>query len=96
MKRIYSYLSRAAEYYDPKKPDSCGTISYLLWGGKSMLNWTESKLKGLEASATIIDGRAAYSTIEEAEKQLKILVVMVITLTILKVKLGICLVKNII
>jgi hypothetical protein len=50
LKRIYSYLSRAAEYYDPKKPDSCGTISYLLWGGKSMLNWTESKLKGLEAA----------------------------------------------
>jgi len=68
LKRIYSYLSRAAEYYDPKKPDACGTISYLLWGGKSMLNWTESKLKGLEASATIIDGRSAYSTIEEAEK----------------------------
>lgn len=47
LKRIYSYLSRAAEYYDPSKPDACGTISYLLWGGKSMLNWTESKLKGL-------------------------------------------------
>ena len=71
LKRIYSYLSRAAEYYDPSKPDACGTISYLLWGGKSMLNWTESKLKGLEASATIIDGRAAYSTMEEAEEAAK-------------------------
>ena len=50
LKRIYSYLSRAAEYYDPSKPEACGTISYLLWGGKSMLNWTESKLKGLEAA----------------------------------------------
>ena len=50
LKRIYSYLSRAAEYYDPSKPDACGTISYLLWGGKSMLNWTESKLKGIEAA----------------------------------------------
>jgi len=48
LKRIYSYLSRAAEYYDPSKPEACGTISYLLWGGKSMLNWTESKLKGIE------------------------------------------------
>lgn len=48
LKRIYSYLSRAAEYYNPDKPDACGTISYLLWGGKSMLNWTESKLKGLD------------------------------------------------
>jgi hypothetical protein len=71
LKRIYSYLSRAAEYYDPSKPDACGTVSYLLWGGKSMLNWTESKLKGLEASATIIDGRAAYSTMEEAEEAAK-------------------------
>ncbi len=48
LKRIYSYLSRAGEYYDPSKPEACGTISYLLWGGKSMLNWTESKLKGIE------------------------------------------------
>ena len=48
LKRIYSYLSRAAEYYDPSKPEACGTISYLLWGGKSMLNWTESKLRGIE------------------------------------------------
>ena len=48
LKRIYSYLSRAAEYYDPSKPEACGTISYLLWGGKSMLNWTESKLRGVE------------------------------------------------
>jgi len=50
LKRIYSYLSRAAEYYDPGKPEACGTISYLLWGGKSMLNWTESKIKGIEAA----------------------------------------------
>jgi hypothetical protein len=48
LKRIYSYLSRAEEYYDPSKPEACGTISYLLWGGKSMKNWVESKLKGLE------------------------------------------------
>jgi hypothetical protein len=48
LKRIYSYLSRAEAYYDPAKPEACGTISYLLWGGKSMKNWVESKLKGLE------------------------------------------------
>ena len=50
LKRISSYLSRAAEYYDPSKPNACGTISYLLWGGKSMLNWTESKIKGIETA----------------------------------------------
>ena len=71
LKRIYSYLSRAAAYYEPGNNEACGTISYLLWGGKSMLNWTTSKLKGLdaiEAASVIIDGRAAYSTQEEAEK----------------------------
>jgi len=52
LKRIYSYLSRAEAYYDASKPEACGTISYLLWGGKSMKNWVESKLKGLDA----IDG----------------------------------------
>ena len=48
LKRIYSYLSRAEAYYDPAKPEACGTISYLLWGGKSMKNWVESKLRGLD------------------------------------------------
>ena len=48
LKRIYSYLSRAEAYYDAGKPEACGTISYLLWGGKSMKNWVESKLKGLD------------------------------------------------
>ena len=47
LKRIYSYLSRAEAYYDASKPEACGTISYLLWGGKSMKNWVESKLNGL-------------------------------------------------
>lgn len=48
LKRIYSYLSRAEAYYEASKPEACGTISYLLWGGKSMKNWVESKLKGLD------------------------------------------------
>ncbi len=71
LKRIYSYLSRAETYYNPGDTEACGTISYLLWGGKSMLTWVTSKLKGLneiEAASVIIDGRAAYSTIEEAER----------------------------
>lgn len=61
LKRIYSYLSRAEEYYDPSKPDACGTISYLLWGGKSMKNWVESKLKGLDELAEIKDGEVVKS-----------------------------------
>jgi len=43
--RMYSYLSRAAEYYDPNDTEACGTISYLLWGGEPALSWSERKLK---------------------------------------------------
>jgi hypothetical protein len=40
-----SYLSRAADDYDEGDTSACGTISYLLWGGKAGLRWAESKLK---------------------------------------------------
>lgn len=45
VKRMASYLSRAEEYYDEGDTSACGTISYLLWGGKAGLRWAESKLK---------------------------------------------------
>ena len=48
LKRMYSYLSRAQEYYDESDKEACGTISYLLWGGKAGLRWSESKLKQIE------------------------------------------------
>ena len=48
IKRMSSYLSRAEEYYNPSDTEACGTISYLLWGGKSAKTWAESKLKQLE------------------------------------------------
>ena len=48
IKRMYSYLSRAEEYYDEGDTTSCGYISYLLWGGKSAKRWAESKLKEIE------------------------------------------------
>jgi hypothetical protein len=47
IKRMYSYLSRAEEYYDESDTTACGTISYLLWGGKAGLRWAESKLNKL-------------------------------------------------
>lgn len=47
IKRMYSYLSRAQEYYDEGDTTSCGYISYLLWGGLSAKRWAESKLKEL-------------------------------------------------
>lgn len=45
IKRMYSYLSRAETYYDEGNTKACGTISYLLWGGKSALSWAGSKMK---------------------------------------------------
>jgi len=45
IRRMYSYLSRAEVYYDGSDPEACGTISYLLWGGKSALTWAEAKIK---------------------------------------------------
>lgn len=47
IKRMFSYLSRAQEYYDESDNEACGTISYLLWGGKAGLRWSGSKLKEL-------------------------------------------------
>jgi hypothetical protein len=77
IKRMYSYLSRAEEYYDEGNTKACGTISYLLWGGKAAKRWSESKLKELgllelsevvSDTMAIIDDRLAYSTKELAIK----------------------------
>jgi hypothetical protein len=48
IKRMFSYLSRAGEYYDESDNEACGTISYLLWGGKAGLRWAGSKLRELD------------------------------------------------
>ena len=48
LKRVYSYLSRAKEYYKPSDDEACGTISYLLWGGESMRTWSKKKLEQIE------------------------------------------------
>jgi hypothetical protein len=45
VKRMFSYLSRAEEYYDETDSTACGTISYLLWGGLAAKRWAESKIK---------------------------------------------------
>lgn len=78
IKRMYSYLSRAEEYYDPSDTTACGTISYLLWGGKSAKSWAESKIKQLNLYTeiineeyAIIDDRLAYSSREKAEEMAK-------------------------
>jgi len=48
IKRMASYLARAEVYYEAGDKESCGYISYLLWGGKSAKTWAESKLNQIE------------------------------------------------
>lgn len=43
--RMHSYLSRAESNYDPEDENACGTISYLLWGGKEAKEWCEKILE---------------------------------------------------
>ena len=81
IKRLYSYLSRAETYYDAGDKESCGYISYLLWGGKSAKTWAESKIKQIEREDlasmlvdedfAIIDDRLAYSSKDKAEEAAK-------------------------
>ena len=78
IKRMYSFLSRAEEYYKEGDNEACGTISYLLWGGKAGKRWAESKLKELgelqlasvkvNDDFAIIMDRLAYSSKEKAEQ----------------------------
>ena len=78
IKRMFSYLSRAEVYYDQGDKESCGYISYLLWGGKSAKTWAESKLKQIERQDlasmvidedfAIIDDRLAYATEDKAKE----------------------------
>lgn len=69
IKRVYSYLSRAEEYYDEGDSKACGTISYLLWGGKSMKRWAEAKLKKLgEISLAEIGPRGGIKRSKKAPK----------------------------
>lgn len=81
IKRMFSYLSRAETYYDQGDKESCGYISYLLWGGKSAKSWAESKLKQIErqdlasmvidSNFAIIDDRLAYASKTMAMKAAK-------------------------
>ena len=78
IKRMYSFLSRAEEYYDETDNEACGTISYLLWGGLAGKRYAAKKLKEfgelslasvlVNDDFAIIDDRLAYSTEEKAKE----------------------------
>jgi len=78
IQRMKSFLSRAETYYDPGNNEACGTIAYLLWGGKAGLRWATSKLNELKLYSqvvnedfAIIDDRLAYSSKDKAEEMAK-------------------------
>jgi hypothetical protein len=48
VRRMASFLARAEEYYDPSDTSACGTISYLLWGGKAGKRWADARMKEIE------------------------------------------------
>ena len=54
VKRMKSYLERAATYYTGNYDDN-GTISYDLWGGKPALEWVDSILKKEEEKMGVQD-----------------------------------------
>ena len=64
VKRMYSYLSRAAEYYDPQDTEACGTISYLLWGGEEALRWAERTIRQQE-ELTILRWAEEHGTTQD-------------------------------
>lgn len=71
IKRMFSYLSRAEVYYDADNTEACGTISFLLWGGKAGLRWSESKLKEIEQNRKVmnkIERLAEVRNINEVER----------------------------
>lgn len=48
VRRMASFLARAEAYYDPSDTSACGTISYLLWGGKAGKRWADARMKEIE------------------------------------------------
>jgi hypothetical protein len=63
IKRMFAYLSRAGEFYNPDDTTACGTISYLLWGGQPALRWSAAKLKelGLFEGETAVSVSSSYA-----------------------------------
>ena len=68
IRRMYSFLSRAETYYDEGDTKACGTISYLLWGGKAGKRWAGAKLKELGYDLAEIGPRGGVRRSRKAPK----------------------------
>ena len=70
IKRMSSYLARAEEDFDNGDTNSCGYISYLLWGGKSAKSWADKKIRENE-KVKASSHKLNLSTIDEAFTKLE-------------------------
>lgn len=74
IKRTYAYLSRAKVYNtDSYLEDGiivCGTVSYNLWGGHEMLEYTKNILKDIKAMNTKKDTRSIQGSLKVETRQL--------------------------
>jgi len=71
---MYSYLSRAEVYYNPSDSSACGTISYLLWGGKAALRWSKARVDEMNAERAAPEGvtfEANGFVMEKQEQELR-------------------------
>lgn len=71
IKRVYSYLSRAAEFADVPYSEGCGGLMYDAWGGRTMLRWSKARVN--EMNERNIDGavRRALKNISRQHNQSK-------------------------
>ena len=67
VKRVFSYLKRA-KAYDTGDYTKCGRISYNLWGGDSMLRWSERKIQQVEQQLAEIGERGGVRKSPKAPK----------------------------
>lgn len=70
VRRMHSYLQRAETYYDPNDSTACGTISYLLWGGKAAKRWAEARFNEMEAKRTS-EECSKLAAMENVESELR-------------------------
>ena len=70
--RMYSYLSRAETYYDENDTTACGTISYLMWGGKPALAWSKKAVEEMEENRAMdVVAEEIIDAIDEHVEELK-------------------------
>lgn len=66
---MYTYLQRAEEYYNPDDETACGTISFLLWGGKAAQRWSSKEWKKMKDNRTVSDDVEVQYNVPHPQKR---------------------------